>query len=691
MPTAEQRLHFLSYFISNQFSTAQRTKEESAQFDRCVALYDKWLESYRASISDILISNEVEDPYLAPPFSPFDLFSLTTTLLQLSGAYHHFESSFESDNFPKHKEPRRPSKSVFVDSSDIRVWAGVADSWKVYDCSLDEAKPPFTKIRRQTEERTYGNSIRAQDNRIKKGITPYWVTLLNAWDEPIYKIIRDDGESEFPAWWWSAYSLMVVSDRASRGIGFQRSVEREDDSGKKPIWPLLAQTIVGTVNDVDPEPNEHVPKSVDIDRFKYVESLSIANRGFVNVMPKSRTAQLGCTLRRVSHNLASLPPSGIIKAGWAWGAKPNEIITQNPVFNMLLIPYPYEIRSANFKPIGRSGDSGVRSKAHERRWGEFTLNVGDEEHDGDSSLVKFISRLITESDRKVGTTHAVVLPELALSRKSIIDLRDKIIDKHPAIELLCAGVREDLKKVDEHGVPRSVNGAYMASLNVGDKNKMPHHEFFHEKHHRWRITEQQIDDYDLSPTLDPSCTWWEDLRVVNRRLPFLVMRDQWTVTSLICEDLARNDPARTVVESVGPNLVISLLMDGPQIPDRWSARYATVLAEDPGSSVLSMSSFGLIHRSNKKYKGENGDGQRSFALWRDDRGQSTPIVLEKDHHATTICLTVYPAVDYTMDGRADDGAIALRLSGQRKIKDPGDDVERGYKGLYPSWGETKEK
>ncbi len=50
-------------------------------------------------------------------------------------------------------------------------------------------------------------------------------------------------------------------------------------------------------------------------------------------------------------------------------------------------------------------------------------------------------------------------------------------------------------------------------------------------------------------------------------------------------------PLRTVIRSVGPNLVIVLLMDGPQLVRRWPGKYATVLSDDPGSAVLTVTSL----------------------------------------------------------------------------------------------------
>jgi hypothetical protein len=66
---------------------------------------------------------------------------------------------------------------------------------------------------------------------------------------------------------------------------------------------------------------------------------------------------------------------------------------------------------------------------------------------------------------------------------------------------------------------------------------------------------------------------------------------------LICEDLARQDPAAELVRAVGPNLLVALLMDGPQLANRWPARYAAVLAEDPGTSILTLTSLGMVERS----------------------------------------------------------------------------------------------
>ena len=40
-----------------------------------------------------------------------------------------------------------------------------------------------------------------------------------------------------------------------------------------------------------------------------------------------------------------------------------------------------------------------------------------------------------------------------------------------------------------------------------------------------------------------------------------------------------------------------LLLDGPQLTSRWAARYASVLADDPGSAVMTLTSYGMVQRS----------------------------------------------------------------------------------------------
>src|SRR6202000_1078706 len=116
-----------------------------------------------------------------------------------------------------------------------------------------------------------------------------------------------------------------------------------------------------------------------------------------------------------------------------------------------------------------------------------------------------------------------------------------------------------------------------------------------------------------------------------------------TFATMICEDLARVDPAHAVLRSVAPSLVFVLLMDGPQMPARWSARYATVLAEDPGSSVLTLTSTALLGSATRtgRYR-----ASRYVALWKQDDGGPVTIELPLDHHGIVLTLSGYRATEF---------------------------------------------
>ena len=118
-------------------------------------------------------------------------------------------------------------------------------------------------------------------------------------------------------------------------------------------------------------------------------------------------------------------------------------------------------------------------------------------------------------------------------------------------------------------------------------------------------------------------------------------------------------PCHSAVRSVGPNLVFVLLMDGPQIASRWSARYATSLADDPGSAVLTLTSRGLIERVNAM-------GRRSpnnaVALWKDDVNSVSSLNLPRGAAALLLTLSGREYAG-SHSGRAhDSGSRGVALS-----------------------------
>jgi len=74
------------------------------------------------------------------------------------------------------------------------------------------------------------------------------------------------------------------------------------------------------------------------------------------------------------------------------------------------------------------------------------------------------------------------------------------------------------------------------------------------------------------------------------------------------------------------------------------------LADDPGCSVLSLTSKGLISRSNLHYGSTGG----AVALWRDCAGNAREIELPDDKQAILLTLNQVGTKEYTLDGRGAD-------------------------------------
>src|SRR5262245_18099368 len=97
-----------------------------------------------------------------------------------------------------------------------------------------------------------------------------------------------------------------------------------------------------------------------------------------------------------------------------------------------------------------------------------------------------------------------------------------------------------------------------------------------------------------------------------------------TIAPLVCDDLARLEPVPEVLRSIGPSLVVTLLLDGPQLASRWTARYASVLVDDPGSAVCTLTAYGTVERSHP----DGFPPSRVVALWKDPKGGVIEIELE---------------------------------------------------------------
>jgi hypothetical protein len=106
--------------------------------------------------------------------------------------------------------------------------------------------------------------------------------------------------------------------------------------------------------------------------------------------------------------------------------------------------------------------------------------------------------------------------------------------------------------------------------------------------------------------------------------------------------------------------------------DPWieACRYATVLADDPGSSVLTLTSLGMTQLGRPV---TGGARSRVIALWKDYLSGSPPeISLDEGSEAVLLSLSLQTTKEYSADGRSKgETAICPVLTGIRSVRRSG--------------------
>jgi len=435
--------------------------------------------------------------------------------------------------------------------------------------------------------------------------------------------LADRASTQARTWKRLAHRLLEIADEASTGMGF---IPDADNLFAQFAFDQLGLSLreMPTVL--------RCPSSICIR----------IDPDILCVMPKSLTPGVGCTLRSLTHHLALLPGQGTVRAHWCITAPlPNseEISPQTTEFNVLVVPYPYCVARADFQ---------VAKPPTDEADGYFALSQGWLDGKGTQHRVefaKFLADLVRMATTRLdnGVVHAVVLPETALDPAFAEAASERLRSVFPGMEAFIVGMLEP-------GMKLAKNKARLY---------LPRAQFpvDQSKHHRWVLNGGQIRQYQLGRTLDPSGRWWENINISDRQIWFALLRQDIVVSTLVCEDLARFDPVLPVINAVGPNLVVALLMDGPQLQARWPGRYATVLAEDPGSAVLSVTSLGMAKLARRYREPEN----RVVALWKDaGGGPAQELYLPPDAQGLLLCLSSRDDEARTMGGRS-DGTATVRL------------------------------
>jgi hypothetical protein len=253
---------------------------------------------------------------------------------------------------------------------------------------------------------------------------------------------------------------------------------------------------------------------------------------------------------------------------------------------------------------------------------------------------------------EAGTVDFVILPECAITPADITPL-ETLLARY-GVWCLIAGVRE----------PAGDGDLGTNFVHVGVRQDLVWRHAAQHKHHRWRLDGRQIDQYNLGGALMPSMHWWEAVSIPRRSLQIIDMGSM-TLVPLVCEDLARLEPVSDLVRSIGASLVVALLLDGPQLGSRWTARYASVLADDPGSAVCTVTSYGMARRCRPP----GCQASSVVAMWKDSSGKLTEIELEDGADAVLVATNVTAGGSSTADGRRHFGSTStLTLSGVQSLR-----------------------
>lgn len=398
--------------------------------------------------------------------------------------------------------------------------------------------------------------------------------------------------------------LVALSDQASEGAGIPLSSvpDRFDRRAKELLADVEAPGLGSTLS-------ARLP------------------RALVRVLPKQHSPRGGLTLRSLTHHLALHVGDEVTPY---WYAFPRA--TERRALNVLLAPWPLSLRPNQFHAC-----DGKLAEMPER------FGFVEVELESDVRRVRtWTSKLIEEAKRLSGRVDVIVFPEASLTSAEYETVKKLALSDGV---FLIAGVQ---RRASEGGA--SENVVVIDAVEGG----VPMH-VEQRKHHRWRLDRPQIEMYGLGGTLDPTRDWWEHIELGPRRVNFVALDDRTSLCCLVCEDLARQDPVAELVRAVGPNLVVALLMDAPQLGVRWPARYATVLAEDPGSSVLTLTSLGMIELARAP---KHARPSRSIALWKDARSELVELELPAGAQGLLLSLCSEQLEEWSADARSDGGVTS---------------------------------
>jgi len=373
-------------------------------------------------------------------------------------------------------------------------------------------------------------------------------------------------------------------------------------------------------------------------------TLSRVSRQRLRVLPRVRNPAGGPSIRSLSRYVCVRGPDVDV----VWNRIPARTLGPGGTAeqgNVLMLPWPLRIDAQDFKPIG------AVERAEFDPYGFFEFAPGE------LLDLDLADRVLQSARNQEGSVEIVVLPEGAL-RPGDIDELEELLARH-GVFLVVAGVREPPD-------PAGRFGANWLHLGVWFGGRW--WRYRQNKHNRWFLDDKQIEQYHLAAALPPTPSgvrWWEAMTVPRRTVQILELGDGVTLVSVVCEDLARLDEVADLLRVIGPTLVVTTLLDGPQLASRWTARYASVLADDPGSAVVTLTSFGFVQRSLPPGRPPS----RVVSLWKDPVRGLREIPLDVDAHAVLIHIHIGQTTRRSADGRRPVANTAdVTAEGVRQIR-----------------------
>ena len=366
-------------------------------------------------------------------------------------------------------------------------------------------------------------------------------------------------------------------------------------------------------------------------------SLARLSPSRVRIVPKAHLSGRGITIRSLSRYLALCYEA--VEVRWrSASAQPSD----RSEYTLLLVPWPFTVSARDFRGV----PSMTLGNMDPALFGFFEFAPERAlEHD-------FLDPILAAARGAAGKVDAVVFPEAALAPSAIRSV-ERALARHDA-SFLIAGVSRP--------PTRATLGRNYLHFGIRANGGWAHYE--QDKHHRWCLDEGQIRQYHLSRSLQPKKLWWEAIEIRERTLHIVDLGGGMTTTPLVCEDLARLDEVADLVRRIGPSLVIAVLLDGPQLATRWPCRYASILADDPGSAVLTLTSLGMASRSRPPCKRRS----RVIAHWNSPTEGLTEIELPPRAEGVLLSLAVEGATLWTADGRRHEWVPTLRLADVRPLR-----------------------